>query len=163
ITDGRMLDVVFDVTGHPAVLAPCTRLLRKLGRLVLLGDTPTPSRQGMGPRVLTDSLSILAIHALMRPDVASEFDPWTAGAMAAAGVAARPAAAEKGKASVFGGIQVGVQSYTCRAFDIDRMIAAMTSVGLTSVELWDGHLDPTKATEADFKAVRGKLDAAGIK
>ena len=28
--------------------------------------------------------------------------------------------------SVFGGIQVGVQSYTFRAFDIDRMIAAMT-------------------------------------
>ena len=83
--------------------------------------------------------------------------------LAAAGVAARAAAAEKGKASVFGGVQVGVQSYTFRAFDIDRMIAAMTSVGLTSVELWDGHLDPTKATEADFKAVRGKLDAAGIK
>ena len=39
----------------------------------------------------------------------------------------------------------------------------LTSVGLTSVELWNGHLDPTKATEADFKAVRGKLDAAGIK
>jgi threonine dehydrogenase-like Zn-dependent dehydrogenase len=83
ITGGRMLDVVFDVTGHPAVLAPCTRLLRKLGRAVLLGDTPTPSRQGMGPRVLADSLSILAIHALMRPEVASEFNPWTAEEMTA--------------------------------------------------------------------------------
>jgi len=83
ITEGRMLDVVFDITGHPAALAPCTRLLRKLGRAVLLGDTPTPSRQGMGPRVLADSLSILAIHALMRPEVPSEFNPWTAEEMTA--------------------------------------------------------------------------------
>ena len=83
ITGGRMLDVIFDITGHPAALAPCTRLLRKLGRAVLLGDTPTPSLQGMGPRVLADSLSILAIHALMRPEVASEFNSWTAEEMTA--------------------------------------------------------------------------------
>jgi len=84
-------------------------------------------------------------------------------AAAAAGMAARAAAQGKPTPSVFGGVQVGVQSYTFRAFDIDRMIAAMTAVGLTSVELWNGHLDPTKASEADFKAVRGKFDAAGIK
>ena len=83
LTAGRMLDVVFDVTGHPAVLAPATRLLRRLGRLVLLGDTTTPSRQHLGPRVLADSLSILAIHALMRPDTATEFNPWTAEEMTA--------------------------------------------------------------------------------
>jgi sugar phosphate isomerase/epimerase len=89
---------------------------------------------------------------------------FTAGLAAAAAAAATRAAAQgKPAPSTFGGIQVGVQSYTFRAFDIDRMIAAMTSIGLTSVELWNGHLDPTKATEADFKAVRGKLDKAGIK
>jgi sugar phosphate isomerase/epimerase len=84
-------------------------------------------------------------------------------AAAAAGMAARAAAQDKPGPSVFGGVPVGVQSYTFRAFDIDRMIAAMSSIGLTGVELWNGHLDPTKATEADFKAVRAKLDAAGIK
>lgn len=88
---------------------------------------------------------------------------FTAGLAAAAGAAVRAGADVKAEASSFGGVQVGVQSYTFRAFDMDRMIAAMTSIGLTSVELWNGHLDPTKATEADFKAVRGKLDAAGIK
>jgi 2-desacetyl-2-hydroxyethyl bacteriochlorophyllide A dehydrogenase len=82
ITGGRMLDVVFDVTGHPAVLAPATRLLRRLGRVVLLGDTTTPSKQHLGPRVLADSLSIHAIHALMRPDSPTEWNPWTAGEMA---------------------------------------------------------------------------------
>jgi len=81
-TGGRMLDVVFDVTGHPAVLSPATRLLRRLGRVVLLGDTTTPSKQHLGPRVLADSLSIHAIHALMRPDSPTEWNPWTAGEMA---------------------------------------------------------------------------------
>ena len=81
---------------------------------------------------------------------------------AAAGLALRPAPRARVKPSVFGGIQVGVQSYTFRAFDIDRMIAAMTSIGLGSVELWDGHLDPVKTTEAGFKAARRKLNEAGI-
>ena len=52
ITGGRMVDVVFDITGHPAALAPASLLLRKLGRLVLLGDSPTPSRQNLGPRIV---------------------------------------------------------------------------------------------------------------
>ena len=49
ITGGQMADVVFDITGHPAVLAPASLLLRKLGRLVLLGDSPTPSLPEPGP------------------------------------------------------------------------------------------------------------------
>ena len=81
---------------------------------------------------------------------------------AAAGLALRPAEGGGVKPSVFGGIPVGVQSYTFRAFDIDRMIAAMTSIGISSVELWNGHLEPLKTTEAGFKAVRRKLDDAGI-
>ncbi len=83
ITGGRMLDAVFDITGHPAVLAPASRLLRKLGRLVLLGDTTTPSQQVLGPRVVANSLSILGIHASMAPTDYSEFNPWTHPEMAA--------------------------------------------------------------------------------
>lgn len=81
-------------------------------------------------------------------------------AAAATGLAFRPAT--RGKRSVFGGIDVGVQSYTFRAFDIDRMIAAMNSIGLTSVELWNGHLEPMKTTEDGFRAVRRKFGDAGI-
>lgn len=83
-------------------------------------------------------------------------------ATAAAGLALRTGAAEKPKGSAFGGVQVGVQSYTFRKFDLDRMIAAMRSIGLGSVELWNGHLDPAKASDDEFKAVRRKLDAAGL-
>ena len=81
-------------------------------------------------------------------------------AAAAAGLAFRPAT--RGKRSVFGGIDVGVQSYTFRAFDIDRMIAAMNSIGITSVELWNGHLEPMKTTEDGFRAAKRKFDEAGI-
>ena len=81
---------------------------------------------------------------------------------AAAGLALRPALAARVKPSVFGGIQVGVQSYTFHALDIDRMIADMTAIGISSVELWEGHLEPMKTTEAGFKAMRRKLNDAGI-
>jgi threonine dehydrogenase-like Zn-dependent dehydrogenase len=81
LTAGAMLDAVFDITGHPAVLAPATTLLRKLGRLILLGDTPTPSKQALGPRVVGDSLSILGIHGFMFPNTGTVFNPWTAAEM----------------------------------------------------------------------------------
>ena len=37
---------------------------------------------------------------------------------------------DKIKPSVFGGIQVGVQSYTFRTFTVDKMIDAMKSIGI---------------------------------
>jgi threonine dehydrogenase-like Zn-dependent dehydrogenase len=76
ITGGKMLDVVYDITGNPAVLAPCVPLLRRLGRIVLLGDTPTPTQQCLGPGVVSDSIAILGIHAHMTPSEASVFNPW---------------------------------------------------------------------------------------
>jgi 2-desacetyl-2-hydroxyethyl bacteriochlorophyllide A dehydrogenase len=81
ITDGWMLDLVFDVTGHPAVLAPCIPLVRKLGRLVLLGDTPTPSEQHLAPGVVSNSISILGIHGYTLPEKTTPFTPWTADRM----------------------------------------------------------------------------------
>jgi threonine dehydrogenase-like Zn-dependent dehydrogenase len=83
LTGGRMLDVVFDITGHAAVLAPASLLLRKLGRLVLLGDSPTPSQQHLGPRIVGDSIAILGIHGYLFPDRATPFNQWTAAEMTA--------------------------------------------------------------------------------
>ncbi|MEF3305218.1 zinc-dependent alcohol dehydrogenase [Paenibacillus sp. GYB003] len=79
MTGGAMLDVVFDVTGHPAALAQATKLVKPLGRVILLGDTATPSQQQMGRNVVSNSVSILGIHARMdykgwrHPDMAALF------------------------------------------------------------------------------------------
>lgn len=82
LTDGRLLDAAFDITGHPAVLAPTTRLVHPLGRVVLLGDTPTPSRQVLGPRIVGDSVAVLGVHASSAPEIATLRDPWSEAAMA---------------------------------------------------------------------------------
>ena len=77
ITNGWMLDAIFDVTGHPSTLAPSIRLLRRLGRVVLLGDTPVPTRQTLGPGVVSNSVAILGIHGFQVPDKATEYTPWS--------------------------------------------------------------------------------------
>ena len=76
ITDGKMLDVVFDITGHAEVFPDCMPLLHRLGRLVLLGDSPTPSRQRLGPGVVNEALTIIGSHASTVPDHPSAFAPW---------------------------------------------------------------------------------------
>jgi len=78
LTEGWMLDAVFDVTGTPTTLAPCIQLLRQLGRVVLLGDTPTPSQQYLGPGVVSNAVSILGIHGFTLPEERTAFTPWTA-------------------------------------------------------------------------------------
>jgi sugar phosphate isomerase/epimerase len=102
--------------------------------------------------------------------MASTRREFTVGMLGAAagllGPRASRAAEGKIPPSVVGGVLIGVQSFTYRAFDLDRMIASMRSVGISSLELWangKGHpLHPEKTSEADYKAVRRKLDDAGI-
>ena len=77
LTGGKMLDVVFDVTGNPAVLAPAIQLVRRLGRVILLGDTPNPTQQFLGPGVVSNSIAILGMHGTMSPPQATEFSPWS--------------------------------------------------------------------------------------
>lgn len=78
LTGGKMLDAVWDVTGIPTVLATTIPLLRRRARVVLVGDTPTPTQQYLGPGVLSNSISILGVHGSSFPSAYSEFTPWTA-------------------------------------------------------------------------------------
>ena len=77
LTSGRMLDIVFDVTGLPMVLSSATQMVRRSGKVVLLGDNTMPSQQFLGPNVVSDSISILGTHGSHVPSVATEFNPWT--------------------------------------------------------------------------------------
>lgn len=54
-----------------------------------------------------------------------------------------PAAAAFGKVnSTFHGVTIGVQSYSFRDRPLDAATAAMKEIGLGSVELWSGHIEP---------------------
>jgi sugar phosphate isomerase/epimerase len=93
-----------------------------------------------------------------------------------AGVAGSAFAAELN--STVKGVTIGAQSYSFRDRDLDAAIAAMKEIGLASVELWSGHVEPKVERGAagrtelkkwretvsldHFKNVRKKLDTAGI-
>ena len=40
------------------------------------------------------------------------------------------------------GVKIGAQSYSFRTMPLDDAIKAMSDIGLSYVELWQGHLEP---------------------
>jgi len=82
-TGGRLLDVVFDITGHPAAFAAASTLLRPMGRMILLGDSPQPSQQRLGPRIVADAISIIGVHAGTAAQHQTPLDRWTGAEMTA--------------------------------------------------------------------------------
>ena len=76
ITNGKLADVVIDTTGHPAVLAQACLLVRVNGKLGLVGDTVTPSRQVLGPGVISKSITILGSGGSTHMPTDTPFYPW---------------------------------------------------------------------------------------
>jgi sugar phosphate isomerase/epimerase len=76
--------------------------------------------------------------------------------------------------SKINGVQIGVQTYSFRTLTLDQAIAGMVDIGLDSVELWQGHVEPKGLSReemrkwrlsvplAEFQKVRQKFDKAGI-
>lgn len=75
--------------------------------------------------------------------------------------------------SVVNRVQIGAQSYSFRDRSLDEAIKAMVEIGLSEVELWQGHVEPKlrpaeltkwRTTEPldTFKKIRQKFDDAGI-
>lgn len=77
LTDGRMMDVVFENTGIPTVLSETVRLCRAMAKIVLLGDTTVPTQQYLGPDVVKKSITILGTHLTNFPQEYSVFAPWS--------------------------------------------------------------------------------------
>ncbi len=61
-TGGHLADVVFDATGYYAVFPLALKLVRNFGTLLLTGDSPYPSKQVLGPDVITRQVAIRGTH-----------------------------------------------------------------------------------------------------
>jgi threonine dehydrogenase-like Zn-dependent dehydrogenase len=77
LTEGAGADVVYDVTGSPRVLGSALALLRRFGRLVLLGDTGSPTAQHLTGDVVTKGLSILGAHDGNPPAQSTDHAYWS--------------------------------------------------------------------------------------
>ena len=82
-TNGRLADNVYDMTGNDKVFASAQKLLRKLGKLVLIGDTGSPSGQHLTGEIISRSLQIIASHATNTPPEDTVYAHWTRGNMIA--------------------------------------------------------------------------------
>ena len=77
LTDGNGADVVYDVTGAAAVLPFALPLLRRFGRLLLLGDTGAPAAQRLTPDVVVRGLQIVGAHDNNPPPVSTDYAHWS--------------------------------------------------------------------------------------
>lgn len=78
LTDGHGADVVYDITGHPAVLADALGLARREGTVVLLGDCGAPSEQAISGDLITRGLKIVGAHDTLPPRTPVEGIRWSA-------------------------------------------------------------------------------------
>jgi len=78
LTKGRMVDVVFEVTGNPHLIPREFEILRRQGRLVILGSPwgPTPSFD-FHDLCNSPSYTIIGAHNLSHPQYPTLDNPWT--------------------------------------------------------------------------------------
>lgn len=77
LTAGRMAEVVFDMTGAAPVLPAAMRLAARFGRVVLVGDSPHPSRQRLTHEVIGRDLTLIGAHGPNAPADGIDQAPWS--------------------------------------------------------------------------------------
>jgi len=82
VTDGVGADMVYDVTGAAPVFSSALTLLRRFGRLVLLGDTGDPTQQHLTGDLITKGLSAIGAHDSNPPARSTDHAYWSKRRMA---------------------------------------------------------------------------------
>jgi threonine dehydrogenase-like Zn-dependent dehydrogenase len=77
LTNAIGVDVVYDITGAPAVFQKALRLVRRFGKLILLGDTGNPSEQRLTPDIVLKGLKIIGAHDSNPPPLSSDHAHWS--------------------------------------------------------------------------------------
>jgi 2-desacetyl-2-hydroxyethyl bacteriochlorophyllide A dehydrogenase len=77
LTNGRMADVVFDITGNPIAMQGALRLARRKGRVVVLGSPRGPVSIDFHEEVHTRGLEIIGAHNSVHPPIETPHAPWT--------------------------------------------------------------------------------------
>jgi 2-desacetyl-2-hydroxyethyl bacteriochlorophyllide A dehydrogenase len=77
ITRGRMADVALEITGNQAVIPVVVRLVRQLGRVILLGSPRGRVELDFHDEVHTLGLQIIGAHVSTHPEVETPHNPWT--------------------------------------------------------------------------------------
>lgn len=62
LTEGRLADVVYDITGFAEVFATALPLARDYGSVVLLGDTGSPAKQHLTSDLIQRGLRLVGAH-----------------------------------------------------------------------------------------------------
>jgi sugar phosphate isomerase/epimerase len=76
---------------------------------------------------------------------------------------AQPArSSRKAASSVFGGVRIGVMTYSFRDRALDKALDNIIDIGFSSVELYSGHLDPLKAGDEEIRTWRKRFADAGV-
>lgn len=77
LTGGAGADVVYDVTGVAPVFSSALTLLRRFGKLVLLGDTGDPTQQHLTSDLITKGLSVIGAHDSNPPIISTDHAYWS--------------------------------------------------------------------------------------
>ena len=65
--------------------------------------------------------------------------------------------------SVIGGLQIGCMTWSFRDLPLADALKNIASIGFSSAELWNGHLDPLKSPDSELAAWKERFTNAGVK
>ncbi|GCE22715.1 zinc-dependent alcohol dehydrogenase [Dictyobacter kobayashii] len=77
LTEGKGVNIVYDVTGAAPVFPLALGLARNFGRVILLGDTGNPAAQHLTGDVITRDLTIIGAHDNNPPTVSTSHAYWS--------------------------------------------------------------------------------------